>query len=1173
MTEKEIKELKKKAEWKGDVEAAKTLAYMYYNGTNGVEPSMEDAAKWYKKAASKGDAISMGWAGWFYLGNRGHEKDEKKAFAWLKKACEAGDSSSMIFLAKCFRNGTGVKINLKKSIEWLEKGVEGNSSSCMYELALMYMDGRDGVEKNERKAAYYMEMSAQNNVKMGMFYYGNFCMDGVGVEQNSSKALYWWKKSADEGCLDAQFSLGRAYLTWNFSPDPEVHYAEGVSLLEKAYANGNKEAAFELGKFYYFKKKDSQLSIKWCTKTAETGHIKAMAQLGAMNMELQEYTEAAKWLKKAADAGNKLCMRAIGSEYLDGIRIAPDFEKAKYYLEKGYEPNNVDSIRLLCKLYSHEYYEMGKSSEAYEKSLRCLIEGAELGSCELMYNLAVLYQHGDKGENVNLEKAAYWYKEAAQKEHALAMYRLAKIYLDHNENNDENLRKLGCEWMEKAAENDIRAAVIYVGEMYYDICTNNKDAAAGAKAAYWFKIATEKYNHPRSYCNLGLLYVMGYWVDKDPATGVKYTKKAVDLGDDKALYNMGVLYNLGLGVEKNYEEAIKWFKKAIEAKYSEEKATYEIGCAYINIGDKKNAIEWLEKAVAYNVENAKEKLEEVYETMADEKSAMDELDSYIGLNKVKQKMRDFAAAIKMKERRRQMGQDVDDSGFMHMVFTGNAGTGKTEVAKLVARVLCEIGVISNPEPVIAERGDLVAGYIGQTEKKTNEVIEKALGGVLFIDEAYTLSKVGGSGKDFGQEAIDALLTAMVKHRNNLVVIAAGYKDDMERFLASNQGLKSRFGTIIEFEDYTADELYEIFERLCKKQNFTVEEDAVKYVKEYLAKNAGNIEFGNARGVGKYFQDIKDRQGNRLLQLDESVMDEEEIRKAYATFIVEDIKQEEEKKQSEKSAMDELEGYIGLNKVKQKMRDLQISVKMRKRRQDLGMDVVGNGFLHMIFTGNPGTGKTEVAKIVARVLCEIGVLSNPEPVIVERGDLVAEFIGQTEKKTNEVIEKALGGVLFIDEAYTLSKGDGSGKDFGQEAIDTLLTAMVKYKENLVVIAAGYTEDMERFLESNKGLQSRFNEIIEFEDYTADELYAIFTRLLEKRGFIMSNKADELVYKYLERKAGDYNFGNGRGVDRYFTSIMNEQDKRLSRLDETGLDEDEIRRIYRTFTEEDVMAAYA
>ena len=786
--------------------------------------------------------------------------------------------------------------------------------------------------------------------------------------------------------------------------------------------------------------------------------------------------------------------------------------------------------------------------------------------------------------------------------------KISIIYCVHSADNQhvcrENCKEKFIEWEQVAKRNKISdfkkeidatfpsVEVWWVGLEWYSshrknfikplFLVNDGDASFGtygaakdyAKSAYWLKNAIEKYNNARSYTNLGISYVKGLGVNKDQTLGAKYLKKGAELGDDKAYFNLGVIYMEGLGVESDYDEAIRWFEKANEAKKSDKKVLYGMGLAYKRKGDRKNAIEWLEKAVEHGHEDALKKLEELRELMANEKSAMEELESYIGLNKVKQKMREFEASIRMKERRRKLGQELDDSGFMHMVFTGNAGTGKTEVAKLVARILCEIGVISNPEPVIAERGDLVAKYVGQTESKTNEVIEKAIGGVLFIDEAYTLAKKG-SGSDFGQEAIDALLTAMVKYRNNLVVIAAGYTADMERFLAANQGLKSRFGTIIEFEDYTPDELYAIFERLCKKQGFVIEENAVEPVKEYLAKQSGNTDFGNARGVGRYFQEIKERQGSRLLKLDETEMSEEEIKKVYSIFTLEDVVEEDgnkSNKQNEKSAMEELESYIGLNKVKQKMRELEISVKMRKRRQELGQEVGSNGFLHMVFSGNPGTGKTEVAKIVARVLCEIGVLSNPDPVIAERGDLVAEYVGQTEKQTNAVINRALGGVLFIDEAYTLVKAGGSGNDFGQEAIDALLTAMVKYKDNLVVIAAGYTKDMERFLESNKGLKSRFAEIIEFEDYTADELYAIFNSIMKKRCFTMSEQAEKLVYEYLAGKSGDEDFGNGRGVGRFFDRIMRNQDTRLSSLDETGLDEEEIKRMYRTFTEEDIIAAY-
>lgn len=1169
MNAKEIKELKRRAEWKGDIDAAKKLAIMYRTGSDGVELSIQEAMKWYKKAANKGDAIAMGWVGWLCLGNMGYEKDEANAYKWLKKACKAGDVSSNYHLAMCYRKGTGVKENIAKSIQWLQKGVEEGCSNSMYELALMYMHGRDGVEKNEGKAAYYMEMSALHNKEKGMYYYGNFCNEGIGVAQDNIQALTWWKKSAEAGCVDAMFALGKAYLTWNFTPNPEAYYKDGIRWLKRADKEGHKEAAFMLGEFYKFKVNDSQLAIQWYEKSAEDGNTKAMYMLYICYVKRDENTEAIKWLKKSAEAGYKKAMSRLGVEYMIAERVAPDCEKAKYYLEKGYDPDDIMSSAALGQYYSQEYYERGGNSEAYEKAIQYLKPCAESGDKEIMFRVGSLYMDANKDSEEHMKEAEHWFYEAAKKEHPLAMYHLALMYLDNNQKNQESQKK-GREWMEKAAESDVDKAVIFVADMYFK-GTYGADVDY-PKAVYWLKFAVDKYKNPRAYTNLGILFAKGLGVNENLDKAFKCIRRGAELEDHKAYYNLGYLYKNGWGVTKDYDEAIKWFEKAIEVKYSEKSAIYEIGIIYKEKGNKKGAIEWLTKAVEYGVEDAKKDLNELYELMANEKSAMEELESYIGLNKVKQKMRDLEVSIKMKNRRKQLGQDFGDSGFLHMVFTGNPGTGKTEVAKIVAKVLCEIGVLSNPEPMTVERGDLVAEYVGQTEKKTNEVIEKALGGVLFIDEAYTLSK-GGDNKDYGQEAIDTLLTAMVKHRDNLVVIVAGYTNDMERFLEANQGLKSRFGEIFEFEDYTADELYAIFERLCQKRGFTIEENARNLVKEYLAKQEGNIDFGNARGVGRYFQEIQERQDRRLHKLDDSAMDEEELKRIYSTFIVEDVEKEVEKKQDEKSAMEELESYIGLEKVKQKMRDLQISVKMKKRRQELGQDVDDSGFLHMIFTGNPGTGKTEVAKIVARVLCEMGVLSNTQPLVVERGDLVAEYIGQTEKKTNAVINKALGGVLFIDEAYTLSKSGGNDKDFGQEAIDALLTAMVKYRDKLVVIAAGYTEDMERFLESNKGLKSRFGEIVEFEDYTADELYAIFSRLVKNKGFILNEKAEKLAYEYLSGKAGDSEFGNGRGVGRYFQRIREKQDIRLHALDDSGMSDEEVKRIFMTFTEEDVMGAYA
>ena len=238
-----------------------------------------------------------------------------------------------------------------------------------------------------------------------------------------------------------------------------------------------------------------------------------------------------------------------------------------------------------------------------------------------------------------------------------------------------------------------------------------------------------------------------------------------------------------------------------------------------------------------------------------------ELDGYIGLAAVKKEVRSLIDLVKIHQLREKNGLPVAELS-LHMVFSGSPGTGKTTIARLMARIFHSLGILSKGQLVEVDRSGLVAGYVGQTALKTGKVIEKALGGVLFIDEAYALN--GSSGNDFGQEAIDTILKAMEDHRDDLVVIAAGYDDLMDRFIHSNPGLESRFNRFLHFEDYTPEELLEIFKMRCAKGCYALEEDAEGLVREFLQEENRDPEsFGNARGVRNIFERILVCQAGRL----------------------------------------------------------------------------------------------------------------------------------------------------------------------------------------------------------------------------------------------------------------------------------------------------------------------
>jgi SpoVK/Ycf46/Vps4 family AAA+-type ATPase len=512
---------------------------------------------------------------------------------------------------------------------------------------------------------------------------------------------------------------------------------------------------------------------------------------------------------------------------------------------------------------------------------------------------------------------------------------------------------------------------------------------------------------------------------------------------------------------------------------------------------------------------------------------LEELNQYTGLSSIKNSIKDFITFLDYQKHRKLHGLKTEEKIAVNTVFIGNPGTGKTTIARLIGEILRALGFLDKGHVVEVDRAALVGQYIGETAQKTDKAITEAMGGVLFIDEAYTLIKKGG-GQDFGQEAIDIILKRMEDKKGEFTVVAAGYPDDMETFLNSNPGLKSRFTHTFIFEDYTPEELLIIFDNLITKEDYKINEEA----KELLKKEFINLyrsrdkSFGNARLVRKIFEEAKIKISKRILNLEESERTSDSIN----LFTVDDIKSiiTREKarevhlpinEEALKESLDELNKLVGLSSVKKEINDL---VKLVRYFIEEGEDVTQKFNSHILFLGNPGTGKTTVARIFSKIYNALGILPKGHLIETDRQGLVAGYVGQTAEKTSTIIDRSFGGTLFIDEAYALVKKEGGENDFGKEAIDILLKRMEDDRGKFICIAAGYTDEMNDFINSNPGMLSRFNKTFMFEDYTPEELSTIINLSLEKDKKSISDRAKEELSKHFNEiyRNRDKKFGNAR-----------------------------------------------
>ena len=510
---------------------------------------------------------------------------------------------------------------------------------------------------------------------------------------------------------------------------------------------------------------------------------------------------------------------------------------------------------------------------------------------------------------------------------------------------------------------------------------------------------------------------------------------------------------------------------------------------------------------------------------AEGSSAWIRLNSLIGLHDVKEVIHRTLREHRMRKKYLERGIELPARS-LHAVFAGSPGTGKTEVAGLYGEILREEGIIKEGR---------VFTISGSRPVDFAELFKRAKGSVIFIDEAYGL---------IGSKSITELIAQMENNRADTVVILAGYADQMEALIRSNPGFASRIGVHVDFPDYSPEELLEIFQLMVDDAGLRLGDQVADAAHDVFSRRGRPDDQGNARYVRKVFENSL---GNLLARIDREYPDpsmcpDEELN----TILPCDLHGFEAPEETEVgAARRELDSLIGLDQVKEQVEKIVALASVQKSRRDQGIKTVPIS-LNMSFEGNPGTGKTEVARLVARILREEGILAVGDLIECGRQDLVGRFVGQTAPLVHEQFRRARGSVLFVDEAYSLVDTGNAG--YGQEAIDTIIKDMEDFRDEVVVIFAGYPKELNRLFQANPGFPSRVSHHISFPDYTTDELIEILQLVALSFQLKLAGGVAERVEALIDESRGSDTFGNARFIRQLFESALENQAIRL------GLDDD-------------------
>lgn len=577
--------------------------------------------------------------------------------------------------------------------------------------------------------------------------------------------------------------------------------------------------------------------------------------------------------------------------------------------------------------------------------------------------------------------------------------------------------------------------------------------------------------------------------------------------------NNGMEISIRFTVSKNGSISWKRGKYLLEICFQDK----TLATATFDVGSKDTEGSFLNK------EEEEDELDRPFET----------LERMTGLRQVKEQMARYRNLIQLAQKRKAKALYTPLPP-LHAAFMGSPGTGKTTVARLYGSMLKELGLLSRGHVIFEERGTLMGQNYASEQENTLAALEKAKGGILFIDEAYSLYKPDDP-RDPGRNVLETLLTAMGDNTNHdWALLLAGYTDEMTALFSFNSGFASRIPlqNRYHFEDYTVDELMAIANSYCETNNYILTAEARKALRNKVAYDHCHRDrtFGNGRYIISLLSnEILQSMASRVSKIKHPTLIQ------LITIEKEDIPASRLK--NDENPLKKLHNMVGLSHLKQSIESHLNRIKLSILRNEQGIHTALPS-LHMAFTGNPGTGKTTVADLIGEVYASLELLSTGKVIHVERKDLVGTHISETEKKVIEVLKRAQGNVLFVDEAYTLYGSPADSEENGYSAWEMLLAALEENPTDMAIILAGYPEEIEKMFQSYPQLKLHVPYTFYFEDYTEDELVAIAQETVAKMNLCFTSSALKSLRLLVRDKLAHRtaHWGNAHFITRLITTLI-------------------------------------